>query len=237
MTATSREARLGTIFVRLADTMVDDYDMVELLDTLVEECKLVLDVAEAGLVLADSDAGLQVMASTSERSSLIESLQLREHEGPCMQCYATGEVVTIHDIRDLGDRWQSFSELALEQGFRSVHAVPLRLRGRTIGALNLFRESVGALNEDDAAIAQALADVATIGIMQERLIREQTVISDQLQRALDARVVIEQAKGVVAQSHRIPVDAAFLRLRNYARSNDVRLVDAASKVVRRQISV
>jgi GAF domain-containing protein len=237
MSATNREARLGTIFVRLADTMVDDYDMVELLDTLVEECKLILDVSEAGLVLADSDAGLQVMASTSERSSLIEALQLREHEGPCMQCYATGEVVTIHDIRELGDRWQKFSELALEQGFLSVHAVPLRLRGRTIGALNLFRETAGALNDDDAAIAQALADVSTIGIMQERLIREQTVISDQLQRALDARVVIEQAKGVLAQSHRIPVDDAFVRLRNYARVNDARLVDVASKVVRRQITV
>jgi GAF domain-containing protein len=237
MSATNREARLGTIFVRLADTMVDDYDMVELLDTLVEECKLILDVSEAGLVLADSDAGLQVMASTSERSSLIEALQLREHEGPCMQCYATGEVVTIHDIRELGDRWPKFSELALEQGFLSVHAVPLRLRGRTIGALNLFRETAGALNDDDAAIAQALADVSTIGIMQERLIREQTVISDQLQRALDARVVIEQAKGVLAQSHRIPVDDAFVRLRNYARVNDARLVDVASKVVRRQITV
>jgi GAF domain-containing protein len=133
MAATNREAQLGSIFVRLADTMVDDYDMVELLDTLVEECKTVLDVAESGLVLADSDMGLQVMASTSERSSLIEALQLREHEGPCMQCYATGEVVTIHDIRELGDRWKKFSELALQQGFLSVHAVPMRLRGRTIG--------------------------------------------------------------------------------------------------------
>jgi len=236
MTATNREARLGTIFVRLADTMVDDYDMVDLLDTLVEECKLVLDVSEVGLVLADSDAGLQVMASTSERSSLIEALQLREHEGPCMQCYATGEVVTIHDIKDLGEQWRHFSKLALEQGFRSVHAVPLRLRGRTIGALNLFRDGTGALNEDDAAVAQALADVATISIMQERFIREQEVVSEQLQRALDARVIIEQAKGVLAQSHRIPVDDAFIRLRAYARINDSRLVDVASKVVQRKIS-
>lgn len=237
MTATDREARLGAIFVRLADTMVDEYDMVDILDTLVEECKLVLDVTEAGLVLADFDAGLQVMASTSERSSLIEALQLQSHEGPCMECYATGEVVTINDIRELGDRWPLFSALALQQGFRSVHAVPLRLRARTIGALNLFRERPGTLGGDDAAIAQALADVATISIMQERLVREQALVSDQLQRALDARVVIEQAKGVLAQSHRIPVDDAFVRLRNYARVNNAHLVDVASKVVHRQINV
>ncbi|PRY70603.1 GAF domain-containing protein [Glaciihabitans tibetensis] len=237
MSATGREAQLGSIFVRLADTMVDDYDMVDLLDTLVQECKLVLDVSEAGLVLADSDAGLQVMASTSERSSLIEALQLRSHEGPCMQCYATGEVVTIEDIRKLGDRWPMFAELALEQGIRSVHAVPMRLRGRTIGALNLFSERTGMLGADDAAIAQALADVATISIMQERMSREQAIVGEQLQRALDARVVIEQAKGVLAQSHRIPVDDAFVRLRAYARVNDARLVDVASQVVRRQITV
>jgi GAF domain-containing protein len=237
MTSTSREVKLGEVFVSLADTLVADYDIVEMLHTLVTESVQVLDADEAGLVLADENDTLQVMASTSERSSLIEALQLQSHEGPCIQAYLTGEVVTIDDIRELEGHWARFQALAESQGFRSVHAVPLRLRNKRLGALNLFRERTGPLNSDDATMAQALADVATIGIVQERIAHEQRGVRDQLQRALDERVVIEQAKGVIAQSHNIPVDVAFARLRDYARTNNGRLLEVARSVVGRNLSV
>jgi GAF domain-containing protein len=236
MSATSREARLGMAFVRLADTLVADLDIVDLLDTLVHECTELLDVSEAGLVLALSGHELQVMASTSERSSLIEALQLRSQEGPCMTCFETGKVVIVPDIT-VGDTWLAFRELALAQGFRSVHAVPLHLRQRTIGALNLFRDEPGDLSPADASVAQALADVATIGILQERLISEQRLVGEQLQRALDGRILIEQAKGVLSQSHHIPVDEAFTRLRTYARSTNTRLLEVASNVIDRRIDL
>jgi GAF domain-containing protein len=237
MTSTSREAQLGEVFVSLADTLVADYDIVDLLHTLVTESVKVLDVDEAGLVLADENDSLQVMASTSERSNLIEALQLESHEGPCIQAYLSGEVVTIDDIGTLVGRWDRFKALSTLQGFKSVHAVPLRLRNRRLGALNLFRERTGPLNYDDATMAQALADVATIGIVQERIAHEQRGVRDQLQRALDERVVIEQAKGVIAQSHNIPVDVAFARLRDYARINNGRLLEVARSVVGRNLSV
>ncbi|HEV7949626.1 MAG TPA: GAF and ANTAR domain-containing protein [Glaciihabitans sp.] len=237
MVATSREAQLGRAFVHLTDTLVATYDIVELLDSLVHHCVELLEVAEAGLVLANSEDDLQVMASTSERNSLIEALQLQSSEGPCMQSFATGEVVTVEDIRTLEYKWPAFRELALNQGFRSVHAVPLRLRGRTIGALNLFRETVGPLPDEDADVAQAFADVATIGIVQERLLSEQHAVSTQLQRALDGRVLIEQAKGVLLQSYRISADEAFFRLRDFARRNNRALLDVANSVVTRKLSV
>jgi GAF domain-containing protein len=237
MSATTREARLSVAFVHLADTLVAEFDIVDLLHTLVYNCTELLDVTEAGLVLALTGRDLQVMASTSERSSLIEALQLESHDGPCMACFETGEVVTVPDIRQDQTPWPEFRELALAQGFRSVHAVPLHLRQRTIGALNLFRDEPGTLTPADALVAQALADVATIGILQERLLSEQRMVGEQLQRALDGRIIIEQAKGVLSEWHRIPVDEAFSRLRTYARSTNTRLLDVASDVIERRLDV
>lgn len=231
MTFTARDAQLGEVFVSLADTLVADFHIVDLVHTLVTRCVDVLDVDEAGLVLAHGSEGLQVLASTSERSGLIETLQLETREGPCVEAYSTGAVVTMDDIAAPSDRWQRFRELAVRHGFRSVHAVPLRLRGRTIGALNLFRERTGPLNEDDATVAQALADVATIGIVQERIVHEHRQIRDRLQRALDERVVIEQATGVIAQSRNVPVDVAFTRLRDNARRTGRRLLEVAQGVI------
>ncbi|RFA10530.1 transcriptional regulator [Subtercola boreus] len=235
MTDASREGLLASTFVSLADSLVVGYDVVDLLQNLVDTCATVLDAAAAGLLLADEDDVLEVVAATSERSRLLEILQLRAGLGPCVTCYETGKVVSIPDIREMRTEWNVFREGALEQGFLSVHAVPLRLRGFTMGALNLFRESTGPLNHEDAAAAQALADMATIGIVHERTLRQSEVAREQLQRALDSRVVIEQAKGVIAQSRSIDMNEAFTRLRTHARTRGLPLSQVAAQVVNRDI--
>ena len=230
------ESSVTGVFVRLAGLLATGNDTHELLDAAVHACTILLKVQDAGLILARDDDALQVMASTSERSALIEAIQLTADEGPCMACFARGEIVTIADIKRL-DRWPAFRNLAVSQGFRSVHAVPLRLRSQTIGALTLFREQPGRLDRAEAQLAQALADIATAGILQDRILSDQDAVQHQLQHALDSRVIIEQAKGVIAQRDRISVDEAFNLLRAYARRNRRRLHEVAHKVVAQQIDL
>jgi GAF domain-containing protein len=237
MSTDTRETRLNAAFVKLADTLIDDYDIVELLHTLVEECTAIFDVQAGGLMLADADGELQLIASTSEKADLVEVMQLDAGHGPCVDCFATGKAVAIPDIANSGDRWPEFRTEALKQGFHSINATPLRLRGQTIGTLNLFSTRVGDMSDRDILAAQALSDVATIGILQERLIKERGVVADQLQRALDSRVLIEQAKGVLSEYASINVDDAFGVMRSYARSNNMRLHDVAEGVVGRAIVI
>jgi GAF domain-containing protein len=237
MAIDTRERRLTTAFVTLADTLVAGFDVVDLLQTLVDTCAELLDASAAGIMLADSSGRLAVVASTSEKSRLVETMQLSSGSGPCMECFATGAAVTVSDVATIGDRWPGFREAALEQGFHSVHGVPLRLRGAMIGTLNLFRSTPGVLSEEDKAVAQGLADVATIGILQERAIREADVAKHQLQHALDSRVLIEQAKGVVAYTRNVDMDVAFQTLRAYSRNNNLNLRDVAERVVDRSLSL
>ncbi|HAM26959.1 MAG TPA: transcriptional regulator [Microbacteriaceae bacterium] len=231
MEAVSRASLVSASFVRLADALVGDYDVVDLMHTLVEESVRLLDASAAGLLLADLNGELQVLASSSEESHLVEVLQQRAGAGPCVDAYLTGKVVTISDIGAEGDRYPAFQAAALSQGFHSVHAIPMRLRPRTIGALNLFRTAVGDLTAEDAAIGQALADVATIGILQERAVRENAIVNEQLQSALNSRVLIEQAKGVIAQSSNVDMNEAFNRLRSYARAHQETLHATAENVI------
>lgn len=233
--SSTREARLAATFATLADTLVAGYDVVDLLDTLVNASAELLDAAAAGLILADEAGELSVLASTSERSRLVEIMQLRYGLGPCVECYRTGQVVAVTDVDKVGDKWPDFREAALEQGFHSVHAVPLRLRGTVIGALNLFRDQTGVLSDEDILAARALADIATIGILHERTLRETDVAKQQLQHALDSRVLIEQAKGVLAHTHLVDMDEAFRTLRDYARSNGLLLRNVAEAVVNRSL--
>jgi GAF domain-containing protein len=164
----------------------------------------------------------------------MELLQLQSDEGPCLDCFQSAAPVSAADLAEAVDRWPSFVAAVAERGdFRSVHALPLRLRGRAIGALNLFRGEPGPLPELDLALAQALADVATIGILQERAIRRGEVLNDQLQLALNNRVAIEQAKGVLAQYGGIAPGAAFERLRRFARSRNLKLAELALRIVDR----
>jgi len=237
MTSQTRERRLTSAFVTLADTLVAGYDVVDLLQTLVDTCADLLDASAAGIMLADGNGELSVVASTSERSMLVETMQLSYGAGPCVECFTTGVAVTVSDVAELGDKWPGFKEAALEQGFRSVHGVPLRLRGNVIGTLNLFRSHPGALSVEDMSVAQGLADVATIGILQERAIREADIAKNQLQHALDSRVLIEQAKGVIAYMRDLDMDAAFRTLRDYARSNNLNLRDVAELVVSRSLTL
>jgi GAF domain-containing protein len=226
-----REQRISRAFVALADTMVDDYDVIDLLDRLVGYSADLLSADAAGLVLADNRGALRAVAASSEDAELTELLQLQSDEGPCLDCYRTSAVVRADDIAEAADRWPAFvAALANGGAYRSVHALPLRLRGQAIGALNLFHRAPGPLPEDDLVLGQALADVATIGILSERLIRRGEAVNEQLQTALNSRVVIEQAKGVLAQHAGVDMNQAFDLLRRYARGNNLRLADVARRL-------
>ena len=227
-----REQSLINAFVGLADTLVDDYDVIDLLDRLVSYSVDLLAADAAGILLADPRQGLQVVASSNEESATLELLQLQADEGPCVECFRTGAPVGVPDLADADDQWPRFISAIAEKGtYRSVHALPLRLRGEAIGALNLFHRRPGALPAADLALGQALADVATIGILQERAIRRGEVVHEQLQTALNSRIIIEQAKGVLSQSGNLSMDAAFDRLRRYSRNHNLRLSDVARQVV------
>jgi GAF domain-containing protein len=232
-----RQQRLSDLFVALADTLVDDYDVVELLDQLVIGCVSLLGVTAAGLLLVDQQGRLAVMASSSEQSRLLEIFQLQNNEGPCLDCVRTGAVVTSGALEQDLDRWPIFVPAAVAAGFHSVAAVPLRLREQTIGGLNLFDERAQPVDAADQQLAQALADVATIGILQRRSAHRSSVVAEQLQHALNSRVVIEQAKGVLAERDDVGMEVAFAALRDHARSNNLKLTDVALAVVRGELVV
>lgn len=231
----TRESRMLRAFATLADTVVADYDVVDLLQNLVDICNDLLGSTASGVLLADRSGELDLVVSTSEASRLVEVMQLSAHAGPCIESFATGDVISVPDIALSPDRWSAFRDRAIGEGFASVDAIPLRLRNETIGTLNLLRAEPGALAEDDMVAARAFADVATIGILHERSLTESNQVRDQLQSALNSRVVIEQAKGVIAHTRRISVDDAFTVLRGYARSNRLGISVVAAAVVDRTL--
>ena len=235
MARTDRDERILEVFAGLADTLVADYDVVELLQTLVENCEALLDVSAAGLLLADDHGDLEVVASTNEESRLVETIQLAAEAGPCIDSYRTAAIVSVPDIAAAPVQWSRFRVAALAAGFHSAYAIPLRLRDTTIGSMNLLRAETGELNSPDLRAAQALADVATIGILHERTIRASDTTREQLQRALNTRVTIEQAKGVLAHTHNVSTEEAFTMLRSYARRNQQPLSLVAEQLVQRQI--
>ena len=231
MSEVTREEKLLATFATLADTLVADYDVVDLLQTLVDTCRDLLDTTAAGILLAAPNGELEVIASTSEASRLVETMQLSAEAGPCIESFRTGQVVSLPDIAQAPQTWARFRDSALEQGFLSVHAIPLKLREKTIGTLNLLSDEVGELDTSDAMAAQAFADVATIGILHERTLRESSVLAEQLQTALNRRVIIEQAKGVVAHTQKVPMDDAFGLIRNYARAHQIPVSRVAAGLV------
>lgn len=231
------EGLLAQTFLELADTLVADFDVVDFLHTLANRCSRLFQPAEAGVMLADQRGGLRVVASSSERAHLLELFELMNEQGPCLDCFRTGTRVLAADLADEEDRWPLFIGEAAAAGFRSAHSLPLRFRSQVIGALNLFRPQPGLLDEHALAGAQAMADIATISILQERALREARVLAEQLQRALNSRVVIEQAKGVLAERARINLDEAFDLLRTHARSHSLRLHDVATAVISSLLTV
>jgi GAF domain-containing protein len=226
-----REALLARTLVELADTLVDDFDVVELLTLLTDRCVEVLDISAAGLMLVSPGGDLRVMASSSDAMRVLELFELQSEEGPCPDCYRTGGPIVNQKLAADDGPWPHFAPRALEAGFRSVHALPMHLRKVTIGALNLFRADEGGLDEADVLAAQALADVATIAILQHRAGAEAKVVNQQLHHALHTRVIIEQAKGVVAERAGLDMEQSFTRLRNHARTHNLRLVDVALDVI------
>jgi GAF domain-containing protein len=224
------EIQLADVFVEMADTLVDDFDMIEFLHVLTARCVELLGVSAAGLLLTDQQNTLQVVAASSERTRLLELFQLQTDQGPCVDCFRTGQPVSVADLPSAG-RWPAFAAAAAEVGFAAVHAMPMRLRTEVIGALNLFDTTPGTLAEAKLRIGQALADVATIGLLQQRAIHRRDTLTEQLQTALDSRVLIEQAKGVLAERLHLDMDEAFTLLRGYARNHSRRLSDLAQAVV------
>jgi GAF domain-containing protein len=226
-----REDRIVATFVELADTMIDNFDVVEFLHRLVERSVELLDCTEVGLLLANAAGRLQVMASSGERSEALELLQSQHEEGPCFDCFHSAQLVFSENLAADRERWPRFVPAAVGAGIGSVHAIPMRVRGESVGALNLFRSRVGRIAEGDLTLGQGMADIAAVSLLQERAVRETRGVVAQLQSALNSRVLIEQAKGVLAERAQISVDAAFAMMRTYARAHNRRLSDAARDVI------
>ena len=226
----TRERQLVETFVEVADTLVDDFDVIDFLHTLAGRCVLLLDVEAAGIMLIDQRGNMRAAASSTENARLLELFELQTDAGPCIDCCRIGIPVVNADLTANAERWPSFAEAAQASGFVAVHALPLRLRDTVIGALNLFAADSHVLTDDDVRVGQALADVATMGILSQRSVAQAELLAAQLQTALTSRIMIEQAKGVLSERRRITVDEAFTMLRDHARHHNLRLSDLARDV-------
>jgi len=223
----NREAWLAATLVELADTLVDEFDMVDFLSLLARRCVELFGAVEAGLMLADPAGNLRYMASSSERAKILELFELQNEEGPCLDCFRTGEQVVNQRLSGPPGRWPRFSGKAQAVGFVSAHALPLRVRGEVIGAINIFHAPDHQLDATDVLLGQAMADIATIGILQARTVSHATVLAEQLQGALKSRIVLEQAKGRLAERAGVDLDEAFSQLRGYSRRHNRGLTSVA----------
>ncbi len=218
-------------FVALADTLVADFDPVDFMHLLADRCVATLDVDAAGIMLVNQYGELQTVGASSEQARLLELFELQHRQGPCMECYRTRVPVSITDLRGQAQQWPEFAGMALAAGFGALHALPMRLRAEAIGALNLFCVKPGALSDATIRVGQAMADVATIGLLQARAISHSELLADQLQHALNGRVLIEQAKGVLAERLRIDMGEAFEILRRYSRNHNMFVSTVAEAVI------
>ena len=227
----TREAMLARTLVELADSLVDEFDVVDILTTLTERCVDLFKVAAAGIMLVAPEGDLRLITSSSEAMRLVELFELQSQQGPCLDCYHGGEAVIVPDLVDETERWPVFAPVAVDAGFHGIDALPLRLRRNTIGALNVFHATAMSLSPEDVVAAQALADVATIAILQHHATVNARVVNEQLNQALNSRILIEQAKGVIAEREQVDMDGAFARMRNHARNRNRRLVDVATDII------
>jgi transcriptional regulator with GAF, ATPase, and Fis domain len=231
----NREREVTHAFVSLASSLATGYDVVDLLNSLTTECAKLLDVASAGLLLADQLGVLHLLAASSEHTRQLELVQLQRDEGPCLDCYRTGQPIAVPEVEDTAARWPQFVAAARIAGFASVHALPMRLGNNVLGTLGLFGTMAGPLNSDDLSLGQALADVASVALVQDTAAADQTVINQQLQKALTSRVIVEQAKGVLAQLGQIDMAEAFGVLRRYARDKNLHVTDVAHALTTRSL--
>jgi hypothetical protein len=236
MSASDRRVR--EVFIELSDTLVDDFDIIDFLDRLAARCSELLGVSACGILLADHHGALNLVAASTEQARLVELTQLQNLEGPCLDAYRSGQPVQHGDLRgDPNPRWPRFSAAAVEAGYLSVQALPMRLRDSILGAVNLLSEAARPLADDTIALGQALADAATIGIVHQRAQARQEIVTEQLQAALNSRILIEQAKGFLTHSLSMGIDEAFAVLRAYARANNRRLTDVADDVLQGRITL
>ncbi|MHC3469536.1 GAF domain-containing protein [Streptomyces sp. 7R007] len=233
MIGMAREQRLAEIFVELADSLIDDFDVIDLLQRLSARCVELLDVQAAGIMLADGQGALQVVAASDERTHLLELFALQHDQGPCVECFRTRQPRTNIDLTDTAATadWPGFAARARDTGYVATHALPLRLRQRIVGALNLFQSAPGTLGEEDVTLAQAMADVATVAILQQRTLEQAHVENSQLQTVLTSRVLIEQVKGMLAERWGTTVDQAFVVFRDHAREQGLGLAELARQIV------
>ncbi|MEU2712993.1 GAF and ANTAR domain-containing protein [Streptomyces sp. NPDC007205] len=233
MIAMARERRLAEIFVEVADSLVEDFDVIDLLQRLSTRCVELLDVSAAGILLVDAHGELQIIAASDERTRVLELFALQHDQGPCVESYRTGKARANIDLSrpETTRDWPRFAARARDAGYAVTHALPLRLRNRVVGALNLFQGTPRRLGDDDIALGQALADVATIAILQQRTLEQSHVENSQLETALTNRVMVEQVKGVLAERWHTSVDDAFAAFRSYARAHQLRLSDLAARIV------
>jgi GAF domain-containing protein len=232
----TREEVLAATFLQLADTLVDDFDVVEILTMLSDRCVELLDAAATGIMIADGRGDLKVMAASSEDAKLLELFQTQNQEGPCLDAFRWG-VPVVHADLAAGSPWPRFAALAMGAALPSVHAFPMRVRDYVLGTLNLFMGTPGPLSDADIAVAQALADAATLALLQNAAAQDGQRLIAQLQGALNSRIAIEQAKGAIAERANISTDKAFSRLRGYARDHNIKLTDVATAVVARTLPV
>ncbi len=227
----TREGSVVRSLVEMADTLVDDFDVVDLLTGLADRCVSVLGVSAAGVMLASPRGWLQLVASSNEAMRVVELFELQAQEGPCLDAFRTGERVEHENLEAGVGRWPRFATVAMEAGFRSAFALPMRLRDTTIGALNLFSVTQTPMDEDDVLVARAFADLAAISVLHHGAAVETQRINEQLTQALESRVLIEQAKGVIFERAGIDMAEAFRRLRAYARSNNLHLTHVAQAAI------
>jgi GAF domain-containing protein len=235
--ASDREAQVLNIFLELADTLVADFDIIDSLTALATRCVETLDIAATGVLLADGNGQLRVIAASSEQARLLELFQLQNNEGPCTEAFATGAPVIHTNLHNALERWPQFTPYAVGAGYSSVYAIPLRLRGNVIGALNLFRSDPGPLAPGDIALAQAIADLASITILQAQAQAEACDRDEQLQHALNSRIIIEQAKGMLAARANIDMASAFDRLRAESRDTNTKLTELATDIVNGRVDI
>jgi GAF domain-containing protein len=228
----TREQHMTEVFVEVADSLIDDFDLIDFLQQLSVRCMELLNVAAVGILLADQHDILQTMAASDEHTRLLELFALQHDQGPCVDCYKSGQARTNINLTDpkVTAAWPAFAARAAETGFVATNALPLRLRGRVIGALALFQTDPGPLSNEDITLAQALADMATIAILQQRTLDQSQVERAQLQYALTSRIVLEQAKGILAERWHISVDDAFAAFRGYARAHNLQLARLAREI-------
>jgi transcriptional regulator with GAF, ATPase, and Fis domain len=233
----SSDQRVWQAFVQLADTLTADFDVIDFLHTLAQHCADLLGVSACGILLADHTGRLNLVAASTEQARLLELSQAQMEEGPCVDAYRTRTSVSCPDLAAARDRWPAFTEAALSAGFAAVHALPMRLREQAIGALGLYSTRPARLSGQSAELGQALADVATIGILHERALHHQEVVTEQLQKALHSRITIEQAKGVVAERLHVSIDEAFTLIRAHARNHNLKLADAARAITEGELDI